>query len=58
MNLLDRIASLHHIQLQRYQNLAAACFLVASKMVETVPPTCEELRDLSNGAFDTDALKV
>ncbi|KAJ3161280.1 hypothetical protein HDU88_007375 [Geranomyces variabilis] len=51
VNFLDRASALRPLALPEYQRLGGACFLIASKVVETHPPSCRELSELSGGAF-------
>ncbi|KAJ3151934.1 hypothetical protein HDU89_001575 [Geranomyces variabilis] len=51
VNFLDRASALRPLALPEYQRLGGACFLIASKVAETHPPSCRELSELSGGAF-------
>ncbi|KAJ3152674.1 hypothetical protein HDU86_005549 [Geranomyces michiganensis] len=51
VNFLDRASALRPMMLPEYQRLGGACFLIASKVVETHPPSCRDLSELSGGAF-------
>ncbi|KAJ3167460.1 hypothetical protein HDU87_001683 [Geranomyces variabilis] len=58
VNFLDRASALRPLALPEYQRLGGACFLIASKVVETHPPSCRELSELSGGAFNPRLLQA
>ncbi|KAI8818391.1 uncharacterized protein EV422DRAFT_569814 [Fimicolochytrium jonesii] len=57
VNLVDRVCSQRPLLLGQYQALGAACFMIASKSVETRSPGCTELEELAAGAFSSESLK-
>ncbi|KAI8924938.1 hypothetical protein BC831DRAFT_463193 [Entophlyctis helioformis] len=58
INYIDRVCSIHPVHLSRYQTLGTACFLIACKLCEPHPPTCQDIVRLAPLALDFESLKA